>query len=94
MAKKYESEYRFLREEKDGVIDQLRTEAQKQGNLGPEQLERIAYRSGVAVSTLRAWWFGGTMHPQNLTVRFVAEALGLKQTFIREDGSTLREPKK
>ena len=90
---KYESEYRFLREEKDSVIDQLRTEAQRQGNLGPEQLERIAYRSGVAVSTLKAWWFGQTMHPQNLTVKFVAEALGLRQTFVREDGTILKDKK-
>lgn len=86
-------DYRFLREEKDPIIDLIRTEAQRYGNLGPEQLEKIAYDSGLSVSTLRAWFFGDTRHPQHLTCKFVLEALGCKMQVVREDGTVVRGPR-
>jgi hypothetical protein len=89
------ADYRFFREgeEKDPMIHALMTEAQRQGNLGPEQMEKIAYDSGVSVGTLYGWWFGKTRHPQALTIRFVAEALDCQLKLVRNDGTTVKEPR-
>jgi hypothetical protein len=87
------ADYRFLREHKNPVIDLLRTEAQRGGNLGPEHLERIADKAGCSVHTLKAWWFGDTRQPHHLTVRFVAEALGCKLQIVRSDGTEVRGPR-
>ncbi len=86
-------DYRFMRENKNPVIDLLRTEAQRGGNLGPEHLERISIGSGVSVATLKAWWFGDTRQPHHLTVRFVAESLGCKLQVVRDDGTVVRGPR-
>ena len=83
-------DYRFLRENKNPVIDQLRTVAQRGGNLGPEHLQRIADKAGCSVHTLRSWWMGETRQPHHLTVRFVAEALDCRLVLLRDDGTEVR----
>jgi len=88
-------DYRWLRDHKDPIIDLLRTEMQRQGgqNLPPEFLDQVAYKSGIHPQTIRAWLFGDTRHPQNLTVRFVWEALGCHVQIVREDGTEVKSKK-
>jgi hypothetical protein len=81
--------YRFI--QKDPIIDVLRTECQRYGNLSYEQLSKLSYESGVAISTLQNWFFGETRFPRNLSTRFVLEALGVKVVYQREDGSHCRQ---
>lgn len=81
-------DYRHI--DKDPIIDIIRTEAQRGGDLKTEQLERIAHDSGVSVHTIRNWFFGDTRRPHNLTVRFVLEALGCRRVVIRADGTQIR----
>lgn len=88
-------DYRWLREHKNPIIDLIRTEAQRAygNNLSPEALEKIAAKSGVSVSTLREWFFGKTLQPRHLTVRFVLEALSCKLQVVRDDGTIVRGPR-
>lgn len=89
-------DYRFMREEKDSVIDLIRTEAQRVGgqNLPPEFLDKLAYESGISVSTLKSWFFGDTRHPQHLTVKFVLMALDCRYVVQRKDGTEVKGPRK
>lgn len=90
-----QADYRFLRTEKNPIIDLIRTEAQRGGgNLSPEHLDRIAADSGVSVYTLKAWFFGETRQPHHLTVKFVLEALGCRMVVQRSDGTEVRGPRK
>lgn len=84
------SDYRFI--DKDPVIDVIRTEAQRYGNLSNAQLEKLSIESGVSVSTLYNWFNGQTKRPQSLSTRFVLEALGVAIKYVREDGTTIRQP--
>ena len=87
-------DYRFLKDEKDPIIDLLRTEAQDQyGELRGEALAKIAYDSGLAISTLRSWWAGDTKRPLNISVRLVLQALNCKVKIIRQDGTEVRGPR-
>jgi transcriptional regulator with XRE-family HTH domain len=83
-------DYRFI--DKDPVIDVIRTEAQRYGNLGHDQLSKLAYESGVSISTLHNWFNGDTRRPQSLSTRFVLEALGVSIKYVREDGTSIRQP--
>lgn len=81
-------DYRWVN--KDPIIDMLRTEAQRVGNIAGHQnnvLPRIAHDAGIGEGTLRNWFFGETKRPQNITTRFVLEALGIKTQYVRADGS-------
>ena len=82
------SDYRFI--EKDPIIDVIRTEAQRGGDLKQKHLEKIAYDSGVSVSTLRHWFFGNTQRPQRLSTRFVLDAIGVRVRYYRRDGSQIK----
>lgn len=84
-------DYRHI--DKDPIIDLVRTEAQRGGNLSNEQLERIANDSGVSFYTLKNWFFGDTRRPHHLTIRFVLEALGCKMQVVRNDGTIVRGPR-
>jgi lambda repressor-like predicted transcriptional regulator len=87
-------DYRFLKDEKDPIIDLIRTEAQDQlGELRGETLSRLAYNAGVSESTLRNWFFGDTHRPQNITVRMVLAALECKVKIVRSDGTEIRGPR-
>lgn len=79
--------------DKDPIIDLIRTEAQRHGNLGPEQLDQISYDSGVSTHTLKNWFFGDTKRPLSITTRFVLEALGCKVQVVRGDGTVVRGPR-
>lgn len=83
------NDYRFI--EKDPVIDVIRTEAQRYGNLGPEQLNKLAYDAGISPTTLRNWFSGDTKRPLSLTTRFVLEALDVKIQYVRGNGTTIRQ---
>ena len=56
-------------------------------------LSYLAERSGVAVSTLRAWQSGKTRHPQNQTVDVVLRALGWpdRMEVLRRAGQPTRD---
>lgn len=84
------NDYRFV--DKDPVIDVIRTEMQRYGSLNHEQLARVSYESGVSESTIRNWLFGDTRRPWSLSTRFVLEALGVKIQYVREDGTSIRQP--
>lgn len=84
------NDYRFV--DKDPVIDVIRTELQRYGNLSHDQLLRVSYESGVSVSTIRNWLFGDTRRPWSLSTRFVLEALGVRISYVRDDGTTIRQP--
>lgn len=91
-------DYRFMRKEKDPIIDLMRTEAQRLGKLvnakkGEGVIGRLAAESGVSDSCIRAWFFGSTRCPQAITTRFVLEALGIKRTYHRADGTEIRTNK-
>lgn len=85
------NDYRFI--DKDPVIDVIRTEAQRySSNLEGGYLAKLAYESGVSISTLYNWFNGETRRPQSLTTRFVLQALGVKIQYVREeDGKTIRQ---
>jgi hypothetical protein len=84
------NEYRFI--DKDPVIDVIRTEAQRYGNLSHSQLLKLSLDSGVSVSTLHNWFNGDTRRPQSLSTRFVLQALGVAIRYVREDGTSIRQP--
>lgn len=84
------NDYRFI--DKDPVIDVIRTEAQRYGNLSGGQLQKLSLESGVSVSTLWNWFNGDTRRPQSLSTRFVLEALGVAIQYVREDGTKIRQP--
>jgi hypothetical protein len=85
------NDYRFI--DKDPVIDVIRTEAQRYGNLSHRQLSQIAMDSGVSVSTLQNWFNGDTRRPQSLSTRFVLQALNVHIEYVRDDGTSIRQPK-
>ena len=85
------ADYRHI--DKDPIIDLVRTEAQRFGNLSTEQLQKIADESGVSIYTLKNWFFGDTKRPHHLTIRFVLEALGCKMQVVRTDGTIVRGPR-
>src|SRR5215472_5903023 len=83
-------DYRFI--DKDPVIDVIRTEMQRFGTLNHNQIARIAYGSGVSPSTIHNWLFGDVRRPQSLSTRFVLQELGVQIKYVREDGTTIRQP--
>lgn len=83
------NDYRFIN--KDPVIDVIRTECQRYGNLSNQQLAKLSLESGVSVGTLYNWFHGDTKRPQSLSTRFVLQALGVAIKYVREDGSTIRQ---
>jgi lambda repressor-like predicted transcriptional regulator len=46
------------------------------------ELSFIAERSGVSVSTLRSWVKGETLHPYNMTMDAVYQALGYTRVLV------------
>jgi len=84
------NDYRFI--DKDPVIDVIRSEMQRYGNLSHAQLQKVSYESGVSVSTIHSWLFGETRRPWSLSPRFVLEALGVQVKYVREDGTSIRQP--
>lgn len=84
------NDYRFI--DKDPVIDVIRTEAQRYGNLSHKQLVELSLESGVSVGTLHNWFEGETRRPQSLSTRFVLQALGVDIQYVRQDGTKIRQP--
>jgi len=84
------NDYRFI--DKDPVIDVIRTEMQRYGNLHHGQIAKLSYESGVSHSTIYNWLNGDVRRPQSLSTRFVLEALGIEIKYVREDGTTVRQP--
>lgn len=72
--------YKFM--EKDPVLDQLITLVEE----SPKSLAKISDESGVSKSCLRNWMYGRTRRPQNITMDFVARAVGV----VRGDWQPLR----
>jgi hypothetical protein len=83
------NDYRFI--DKDPVIDVIRTEMQRQGNLSHSQIAKVAYASGVSDSAIHEWLFGKTRRPWSLSTRMVLEAIGLEIQYHRQDGTTVRQ---
>jgi hypothetical protein len=89
-------DYRFLKTEKDPILSLIEGECQLQygQELNHTVLAKIAYDSGISESTLRAWFFGDTHRPQNITVRMVLQALNCKVKIYRQDGTEVRGPRR
>lgn len=65
--------YKFI--EKDPVLDALITLVEQ----SPKSLKAICDQSGVSQSCLRNWMYGKTKRPQNITMEFVARAIGYQR---------------
>jgi len=76
--------YRFI--DKDPLIDALRIVVQDEG-LSEYQASQI---SGVAPSTYKGWFRGGTRRPNNATSTQTAAALGyVRRDEMRSDGQVV-----
>lgn len=84
------SDYRFIT--KDPIIDVIRTAMQRKGNLGPEQINRVAYEAGVHPGTIHNWLNGDTRRPMSITTRFVLEALGVSIRYIDDSDKPIKMP--
>jgi hypothetical protein len=82
-------DYRFVT--KDPVVGIIQEELRRTGNLSNEQLERVAWDSGVRVETIKAWLYHDVRFPRSLTTRFVLETLGVTIQYQRSDGTYVRE---
>lgn len=82
------SDYRFV--DKDPVLDVIRTAMQRTGNMSPEQINKVAYDSGVSPATIHNWMHGDTRRPLSITTRFVLEALGVSISY-ELDGKAIRQ---
>lgn len=82
-------DYRWV--EKSSIIDIIRGEMNRQGNLSNEQIARVSAGSGVSESTLKNWFFGDTRKPLEISTRFVLEELGVRIDYVRNDGTTIRK---
>jgi hypothetical protein len=71
--------YRMTVDHKDPVIFEIKTLIQDEGLMS--KLDIVHELSGVATSTLEAWFHGGTMCPQNRTICAVTSALGYKRAW-------------
>lgn len=74
----------YLFQDKDPIIDQLRTIMQKEDI----DIKSAALASGITEHTLWAWFFGMTRQPRHSTVKALIVALGYnyeltKQTTLR-----------
>src|SRR5262245_66637106 len=68
----------YMFRDKDPAIDELRTIVQDSGL----SYDKVNALSGVAASTLYAWFHGDTKRPQNCSLEAVARALGYKREFV------------
>lgn len=73
--------YRWLKKEKNPVIDQLRTIAQEEGVY--KNLKILHEISGVSTAALHGWWFGDTVNPQHGTIMAVLTSLGYEEKFVK-----------
>lgn len=62
--------YRFV--DRDPILDKVNS-AMDESKLTDKA---IADKSGVSVSTIRAWRYGDVKRPQHLTLKFVLDACG------------------
>ena len=75
----------YVFRDKDPVIDQLRTMAQRASKghrLNYTTLRRIQDDGGPTVSCMAGWFFGTTKRPQNPTVEATGRALGKKRVWV------------
>lgn len=76
----------YMFKTKDPAIDELRTVVQdhyKSTNFGSEELEEVADKGGPTAGTMRSWFFGKTLRPQNATLEAAGRALGMKRVWVR-----------
>ena len=76
---------RFMRGEKDEIIDALRTMIRSDEHLNNNQVAEI---TGVSSTTIHNWLDGDTRKPQNATAMAVSSALGyLRRDYRNKDGT-------
>ena len=73
--------YRWLKKEKNPVIDKLRTIAQEEGVF--KDLKALHEISGVSTAALYGWWHGDTINPQHGTIMAVLTSLGYEEQFVK-----------
>lgn len=74
--------YRFLPEEKDPIIDAMRTIVEREG----QSYQKIHEHGGPAVGTMSQWFTGSTRRPQFVTVAAFARALGYDVQITKRRG--------
>lgn len=77
-------QYRTYRyQEKNPVIDKMRTIAQDEGMYSKKQRGMLAALSGVARATYDGWWDGDTKNPQHHTAMAFITSLGYEEQFVK-----------
>ena len=84
------ADYRFV--DKSPQIDLLRGEMARYGSLNHAQIAKLAYAVGCHPGTIHNWLFGKTRIPNGLIMQFALQELSLKIQYVREDGTTVRQP--
>jgi len=74
--------YRWMSNEKDPVIDRVRTLIQDEGLF--KDLGAVHEISGVSRAALDGWFFGDTRQPRHATVEAVVTSLGYETTFQKK----------
>lgn len=73
---------------KDPVIDELRTiaqrEARRQGMSFTAIQIKAAQEAGLSTSTPKGWFHGTTRRPQNPTIEAFGRAIGYKRKWVKE----------
>lgn len=83
--------YRFM--DKDPQIGVFHSEAQRKfGGKVPYEAISVNSKGGVSGGTMRNWIEGGVRRPQNLTMRFAMEAIGIQIRLFRDDGTEIGLP--
>jgi hypothetical protein len=80
--------YRFRR--KDPAIDAIRTVMQDHygtRNLSKAQYKDVEESGGPSWSTVKQWFEGKTMRPQNVTLEAAGRALGYERKWVKRNGS-------
>jgi len=76
----------YMFKDKDPEIDRLRTEVQKanggSNRIAHAHLAQIEKDGGPSASTMRAWFFGKTLRPNNATIEAAGRALGKQRVWV------------
>ena len=68
---------------KDPVINKMRTVLQQEGYYSKKRRNVLHQLSGVAVSTLEGWFEGDTRSPRHETVAAAMAAIGYEEKFVK-----------
>jgi hypothetical protein len=84
--------YRWLKTEKNPVIDKVRTVVQDEGLY--KNMTALHEISGVSVGALNGWFFGDTINPQHGTIMAVLTSLGYEEQFVKQKDIDVEKERK